>query len=142
MDLMPLPLAHERGFEELVEAPRGGIVAALSERRSYHLGEGIEGGLDTRVRFGEDLEQRELHRADRDHPRSMRPPRDRSVTGFSAPYRKPRRKEEPPEEWPRCEIGRTPSPERKISAPNVAPFRRKRPAHALPRDPPRPGTSA
>src|SRR5262249_776797 len=82
MDLMPLPLAHERGFEELVEAPRGGIVAALSERRSYHLGEGIEGGLDTRVRFGEDLEQRELHRADGDHPRSMRPPRDRSVTGF------------------------------------------------------------
>src|SRR5262244_3937558 len=99
MDLMPLPLAHERGFEELVEAPRGGIVAALSERRSYHLGEGIEGGLDTRVRFGEDLEQRELHRADGDHPLSMRPPRDRSVTGFRH----------------HTEIGLTPSPNRKIS---------------------------
>src|SRR5215468_10036210 len=78
---MPLPFAHERSFEELVEPPRGGIVAALGERRSYP-GEGIEGRLDACVRFGEDLEQRELHRADGDHPRSMRPPRDRSVTGF------------------------------------------------------------
>src|SRR5262249_17264780 len=74
-------------------------------------GEGIEGRLNTCVRFGEDLEQRELHRADGDHPRSMRPPRDRSVTGFQH----------------HTEIGLTPSPNRKISAPNAPPFRRKQP---------------
>ena len=56
------------------------IVGALRKRGRYHSGEGIEGGLDASVRFGKDLEQGELDRADGDHPASVHPPRDGSMT--------------------------------------------------------------
>jgi hypothetical protein len=74
------PLSQQRGFEELVEAPRGGIVAALRERGRYYSGEGIEGGLDASARFGKGLEQGKLDRADLDHSASIHLPRDGSVT--------------------------------------------------------------